>query len=186
MKKAFISISIVICLFIDPAFGESTEQSELEKIKSLAEQGLAEAQFVLGQIYHEGKGGVLDYREAIRWYLKAAEQGYALAQVYLGTMYYKGQGVPQDYKEAVKWYRKGAEQGDAEAQVHLGAMYILDPGQGVPQDYVQAHMWYSLSAAQGNEKAIKNRDIIASLMTPQQIAEAQRLAREWTEKHKQE
>ncbi len=51
--------------------------------------------------------------------------------------------------------------------------------QGVTQDYVQAHMWFNLAGAQGNKKATKNRDIVAGLMTPARIAEAQRLAREW-------
>jgi len=56
-------------------------------------------------------------------------------------------------------------------------------GWGVPQDYVQAHMWWNLAAAKGNEIGRKNRDIVAKKMTPGQIAEAQRLAREWLEEH---
>ncbi len=52
------------------------------------------------------------------------------------------------------------------------------------QDYVQAHMWYSLAAAQGEKEASKGRDILAEKMTPAQIAEAQKLAREWKPKGK--
>ncbi len=52
-------------------------------------------------------------------------------------------------------------------------------GRGVPQDYVQARMWVNLAAAQGNEQARKAVDILAGKMTPHQLAEAQRLAREW-------
>ncbi|MGA2435349.1 MAG: SEL1-like repeat protein, partial [Bryobacteraceae bacterium] len=59
----------------------------------------------------------------------------------------------------------------------LGLMYAK--GQGVPQDYIQAHMWFNLAGASGNADAIKERDAIGSKMTPDQIAEAQRLAREW-------
>ena len=103
--------------------------------------------------------------------------GRCRAQFNLGLMYDNGQGVPQDYSEAVKWYRLAADQGDAYAQNNLGVMYAK--GQGVPQDYVLAHMWFNLSAAQGNEDAVKNRDIVAGQMTPDQLAEAQRLAREW-------
>ena len=54
---------------------------------------------------------------------------------------------------------------------------------GIHRDYVSAHMWYSLAAAQGNQEASINRDIIAKRMTPHQIAEAQRMAREWMAKH---
>jgi TPR repeat protein len=52
-------------------------------------------------------------------------------------------------------------------------------GYGVPQDYAQAHMWFNLAGASGDADAIKKRDTIARKMTPDQIAEAQRLAREW-------
>ena len=59
----------------------------------------------------------------------------------------------------------------------IGGMYAT--GQGVQQDYVSAYMWLSLSATLGEQGAIKSRDLIAHHMTPAQIAEAQKLAREW-------
>jgi len=108
----------------------------------------------------------------------AAEQGRAYAQYNLGVMYNNGTGVPQDYAEAMRWYRLAAEQGDADAQGNLGVMY--DTGTGVPQDYVAAHMWFNLSAAQGDASGSKNRNRMANKMTSAQIAEAQRLARDWT------
>jgi TPR repeat protein len=117
---------------------------------------------------------------AVKWYNKTAEQDYANAQFNLGTMYENGQGVPQDYKEAVKRYREAAEQGHAGAQNNLGLMYAQ--GQGVPQDYVQAHMWLNLAAASGQEDPVKNRGIVADMMTPSQIEQAQQLAREWKPK----
>ena len=120
----------------------------------------------------------------MKWYRLAADQGNASAQFNLGVMYAKGEGVPQDYAEAVKWFRLAADQGDAMAQFNLGVMYAK--GQGVPQDYVLAHMWFNLSAAQGDEDAVKNRDIAAGQMTPDQLAEAQRLAREWKPSQDQE
>jgi uncharacterized protein len=85
-----------------------------------------------------------------------------------------------DYAAAVSWYRKAAEQGNAKAQFHLGVMYFNDLG--VPQDYVLAHMWFSLAIARGYDDAIFNRDVTAAKMTPAQIAEAQKLAREWKPK----
>jgi TPR repeat protein len=73
-----------------------------------------------------------------------------------------------------------ADQGDEGAQAILGALYYR--GQGVPQDYIQAYMWINLAAANGAAPAIKFRDVLAGMMTPGQIAEAQRLAREWKPK----
>jgi TPR repeat protein len=111
----------------------------------------------------------------------AADQGTAIAQHNLGVKYSKGEGVPKDYAEAVRWYRKAADQGNAGAQHNLGLMYYN--GQGVPQDYVRAHMWFNLAAAKdGDPKTAERRDLIAQLMTGEQIAEAQRLAREWKPK----
>jgi len=85
-----------------------------------------------------------------------------------------------DYATALKEWKLLAEQGHASAQYNLGVMYAN--GQGVPQDYIQAHMWWNLSAAQGDKDAVHNRDIVASKMSPERIAEAQRLAREWRPK----
>ena len=123
-----------------------------------------------------------DYAAALRELRPLAERGRAEAQLGLGAMYANGQGVPQDYREAVRWYRKAAEQGDARAYFALGLTY--DVGQGVPQDYAEAYKWFNLAAAllsDGSLRKIaaKRRDDVATKMTPGQIAEAQKLAREW-------
>jgi len=123
-----------------------------------------------------------DYGTTLKEFRPLAEQGYPLAQATLGFMYAKGQGVPQDDQEAVKWYRLAVEQGDAVAQANLGLMYAK--GQGVAQNYIQAYMWETLAAAQGNENASKGLEILEKGMTPDLIAAAQRLAREWTPKGK--
>ena len=120
------------------------------------------------------------YAEAVSWYRIAADQGDADAQYNLGTMYRDGEGVPRDYAEALKWFRKAAVQGDARAQASLGIMYTI--GSGVPQDYVLALMWSNLAASQENEGAISLRELVASKMTPEQITEAEILAREWRPK----
>ena len=97
-------------------------------------------------------------------------------------MYEKGQSVPQDDSEAVRFYRLAAEQGLSRSQANLGIMHAQ--GRGVPQDYVAAHMWLNLATAQAptryRDKYVEARDLTARLMPPEQIAEAQRLAREWT------
>ncbi len=138
-----------------------------------------------GQDYQKGLEAWLisDYAAALRQWRPLAAQGHANAQTLLGIMYGNGEGVPQDYAAALNWYRLAAEQGLAIAQDHLGAIYYK--GLGVPQDYAAAHMWSNLAAAQGNANAAKNRDLAASKMTPADISKAQRLAKEWREKHPQ-
>ena len=93
------------------------------------------------------------------------------------TAYQRG-----DYAAAIGYWRPLAEEGHATAHGNLGVMYAN--GQGVPQDYAQAHMWFNLAASRLpssalRSKAVEGRDAMAAKMTPDQIAEAQRLAREW-------
>ena len=52
-------------------------------------------------------------------------------------------------------------------------------GQGFPRDYVRAHMWLNLSGTKETQNAEKNRDAVAQRMSPEEIAEAEKLAREW-------
>jgi TPR repeat protein len=118
-----------------------------------------------------------DYVEAAKWNRLAADRGYEAAQYALGWMYVNGLGVPQDYVEAAKWYRLAADQGLAVAQYTVGLMY--SNGQGLPRDYVRAHMWLNLSAKKETENAERDRDLVAQRMSPEQIAEAEKLAREW-------
>jgi uncharacterized protein len=120
-----------------------------------------------------------DYASALQPCLSLAEHGDARAQLSLGGMYYNGQGVQQDYVEAAKWTRKAAEQGYTPAQADLGVLYWN--GQGVQQNAVLAYMWLSLAAAHEPD-AVRERDLAASQMTPDEIAEAQRLARDWKPK----
>ena len=124
-----------------------------------------------------GEGVPRDHAEAVRWFRKAADQGDATAQGDLGKAYATGEGVPRDQAQAARWFRKAADQGEATAQGRLGVMYLA--GVGVPQNYVQAYMWLNLSAARGIKRAAEERDKLAQSMTPAQIAQAQKLAREW-------
>jgi TPR repeat protein len=172
---------VVFLVILVLAAVECRAADYVKELKAKAEQGDAESQARLGSMYEFGQGLPQDYAEAVKWFRKAAEQGHAGAQNNLGTMYEFGQGLPQDYTEAVKWFRKAANQGEEIAQFNLGGMFYH--GQGVPQDYVQAHKWLNLAASkltgELRNKAEKNREIVAAKMTLAQIAEAQKLAREW-------
>jgi TPR repeat protein len=144
------------------------------KFRSAALQGDAVAQYNVAIMYRKGEGVAQDYKEAVRWYQSAAQQGIAKSQFNLGIMYEQGWGVAKDYKEAVRWYRLAAQQGVARSQYNLGVMYGL--GQGMAQDYVRAYMWLNIAAIAGEKDSVKNRDIVARKMTPQQIEQAKRMS----------
>jgi hypothetical protein len=127
-----------------------------------------------------------DYSEAIRKWLLLAQQGDAAAQFSLGQMYESGKGLAQNYAEAAKWYARAAEQRLPEAQQNLGIAYAL--GRGVAQDYVEAYRWLNLAGAgytAEKERAlvVGERDLVASRMTPSQLAQGQQTAREWINRH---
>jgi len=146
----------------------------------LAAQGQADAQNMVGYMYRFGQGVPQDYALAREWYRRAADNGHAQAQNNLGALYRYGLGVPQDYQEAFRWFHRAAEQGNGGGQNHVGLMYFK--GEGVPKDLVQAYKWAWLSAEQGVEQALLALDILENEMTPAQVAEAKRLAREWRPK----
>jgi uncharacterized protein len=123
-----------------------------------------------------------DYPKAIRFWRQFADAGDGISQYNLGQMYAAGEGVERDAAAAVEWYRRAAESGVAHARLSLGIAYAL--GRGVPQDLLQAHIWLDLAAAaytadDDRNRAVKARDLVATKMTTHEIAEAQRLAREW-------
>jgi hypothetical protein len=166
------------------AYKRGDYATALREFRPLAEQGDVVVQNLLGFMYDNGKGVPKDYAAAMKWYRKAAEQGDVIAQSRLGVMYSIGHGARQDYTKAAKWYRKAAEQGDAKAQNGLARMYSAGSGVGV--DYVLAYKWWSLAAASGNTGDKKYFKIVEKGMTPFQIAEAQKLAREWWAKHRKD
>jgi hypothetical protein len=151
----------------------------LSEFRPLAQQGDEDSQTMLGMMHSKGMGVTQNCKVAIEWYTLAAKQGHPVAQYTLGNWYREGKHVPKNYKTAVKWYTLAARL-DASAQNNLGAMYAH--GLGVPKDYVIAHMWINLAVANENKRASGLRDHLEKKMTPSQIAEAQKLARECVRK----
>ena len=145
--------------------------AEVNRLLPAAEQGDAEAQYLLGMIYHRGKAVLRDYRETAKWHRKAAQQGHAEAQAVLAALHYNGRGVAQDGREALQWSRKAAEMGHAAAQYNLGDFYLN--GNVVDADAQEAYVWFSLSAAQGDADAQETLDKLAKDLTPAEIASAQ-------------
>jgi len=122
-----------------------------------------------------------DWAAAATWYQKCAGID-SRCTFALGRLYEAGHGVSGNYAEAKRWYERAvALDHNGLAMNSLGSMY--EKGEGVPQDFIQAHMWFNLEAG---IMGSTNRDRLAKLMTPEQIARAQDLARDWTARHSNE
>ena len=103
---------------------QNVTASEFDETKALADQGMAEAQFILGVKYANGKGVPENDAEAVRWYRKAADQGKVQAQYNLGLMYAKGDGVPENNIRAYVWWSMAKTQGNISAANNID---ILKP-----------------------------------------------------------
>ena len=113
------------------------------------------------------------YRAGARVFTVLAEQGDSDAQPEPRANSANDSSESQDVAE---WSRKAAG-GEYYAQFYLGRMY--KNGEGIGQDNARAHFWFSLAAAQGFRLARTQRDILARQMSTDEIAEAERLMREW-------
>ena len=124
------------------------EQAERSLI-DLAEQGYAEAQYIIGSIFHHGGPNVRqDTQEAIKWFDKAARQDHAEAQVILGSIWYEN----KKFQEAFDLWASAADiSNHHEAQRLLAVLYEL--GQGVTQNKKEAFELYKKSAENGNKES---------------------------------
>lgn len=194
-------------------YGDRVYSDPVAKLKwhrLAAEQGYAPSQTEIGKRYLGGNGTERDREQAKLWLAKAAEsgdeaaikslekialnenwvrkqrvtaqQGDAYSQRHLGQAYHFGEGVEYDIKKAVRWYERAAVGGDGDAQYMLGSLYQF--GHEIETDLVEAFKWYTI--AESNLTTAKFRKLqLSEKLTLDQIAEAERKAREWLEAHPQ-
>ena len=96
-----------------------------------------------------------------------------------------GEGVPESDELAARWYRKAADHfrdagGVWEARVRLAYMYR--DGHLKP-DYVEAYMWFAVVGSSVDPPTDEDMKWAARHMTKAQIAQAQRMARDWVKRH---
>ncbi len=149
----------------------------VDLFRRAAAQGNAAAQVNLGLMYANGEGVPRNINRAQELLQQAAAQGNADAEVNLGLMHVRGELGPKDLTKAHDLFHRAAVQGQPLAQNNLGLMYHL--GDDVTKDQVMAHVWTSLAAQQGVEQALKNRELLASQLSPAELAEAVRIASRW-------
>jgi len=122
-------------------------QERFKNVLSKAENGIAKAQYSIGEMYAKGRGTQKSVKEAFSWYEKAANQRYTRAQFKVGYHYYKGLGVKKSSRKAFKHFKKPADKGNVRAQYYLGKLYAK--GHGVNQDQEKALIWFSRASTGG-------------------------------------
>jgi TPR repeat protein len=196
------------------ALGRGVAQGDDEAFawfQKAAEKGLARAQYMVGNAYMAGRGVRHDSFQGMQWYRTAAEQDFAPAQFALGVTYHPSAGPEIDAIGAIALIRKAAVQGYPPAQLRFGQLLVkgtdnplADPDTNVVRDYIEAYMWLDVCARQfpsdddlrldswmpwgvsGTSTSCSSaRNQLYEMMSPEQLAEAQRQAFEWLSAHEQ-
>lgn len=144
----------------------------------LADNGDPVAQAHIGIMYRQGLGIEKNLAEAQRWLKMGADNGNALAQHELGWMYARAEITDKrDFESAVRYWKAAAEGGRSSAQLDLAVMYWR--GEGVPKDIVMAYTWLKLADQDKDLAGMVETNMIGlrKQMSPEQIEEADKLAR---------
>lgn len=151
----------------------------IAELERAAKQGDAQAFYNLGILYADGLAVPKDQVAAVAHYRQGAERGSLLAAFNLAQAHRNGDGAPLDYAEAAKWYRFAAERGDFRACNELGLLYV--EGKGVEQDLVEGFAWIypATHASVMDEQAFKNAMQLASMLTREQVRQAQLKGQEY-------
>ncbi len=175
MKKKFLlslllsSILISSCVQLTPeqlAFRQSEYELGVQQMNqnnakpdlflphlhNAADLYLPEAQFLLGQVYSDGRYLVPNWYEAVRWYERAGYNGILPAQQILANVYHYGRpGVPYSYTSAISWYKRAGRNGDANAAATAGFL-ILETAIS-DYDFKDAYYWLERAGREGNFQA---------------------------------
>lgn len=142
------------------------------EIRKAAEAGDAGAQFKLGEALLQNPTRSTENSEnALHWLKRAADNGNTEAMIVLGRLLRSGVGVLQNFGQASQWLETAAKKGNSEGMLELGRLYR--DGVGVDKDPVLAYVWFNRASAERNLDAVREREAIARILTPEELKKAQ-------------
>lgn len=155
-----IKYSLIVFISISsyPLCGHAQEDYEnwptLEQLKKLATLGDPQAEYIVGNMYFEGKKLPKNYVKAKELIEKAAKQGNIQAMGSIAGIYWSAKNI----SKVIEWYKKAADQGNVAAMESLGGIY-RSGDYNIPKNPTQALYWYKKAADQGDT------DILLSIGT---------------------
>lgn len=140
-------------------------------------ESVAQSERIIAEAYIQGVGKPKNYENAIQWYQQAANNGDSEAQNTLGYLYFIGEIVEQDFTKGTSYFLLAAHNGSAIAQYNVGVTYYT--GQGIEIiDHIKSYAWMNVAASNGYHTAIGARDYLETLLSREELNEAQRLSLE--------
>lgn len=146
-------------------------------LERAAGHGNAVAQNALGSLYQNGKGVGADLAKAAHFYELSAAQGNRHAMSNLAVLYAGASDKTRDFAEAARWFQRSAGLGFVDAEFNLAVLY--ERGDGVPQSLLDACKWYTIASKAGDAVAKSRADAIATQLSPEELAAAERAADEF-------
>lgn len=110
-------------------------------LQQAAEQGEVEAQYMLGNMYADGRGVIQDHMQAAKWLKRAANAGHLDAMYRLGMMYVAGNGVTKDFTEAYVWFNLAAAEGNQTAMIAREEVVKLLTADQLAQGQARSRSW---------------------------------------------
>lgn len=123
----------------------------VERAQASCDRGYAEACYVLGERYEQGRGVKKNLETAFKLYEKSCESSWAKACVAQGLLYRKGRGVEKDMAKAATLFKEGCG-----GKVAKGCFYYglhMDAGEGVMANPIDAKKWFKKACNGGYKKA---------------------------------
>jgi len=165
------------------AFDRNDFDTAWRELEPLAKKGDAKSMFLIASMYHTGRGVPVSYKDAAEWYLKSANAGEVQGVFMMGVVHEGGIGQPRSIEEAFKWYKKSADRGFYAGIIKVANMY--GKGQGTPKDNAAAYLWYSIAELRVPKDSNDRfelpivKDKLGTLLTKEQVADAERKAKAW-------
>jgi len=174
-RRAFLVSALAVTLAANIAQTQAEvldRRAEVEQLIFLANRGSVEAMFAIAEMYREKRPVPHDFAQAAKWYRSAAMAGHTRARFALAVFYYSGRlGVPRDFVQALAWLILAA----AVPERELADFSIYEIFKALMCQL------YGLDQCEKRGVIALMHDALTDSMTPDQIAEAQRMAREWFE-----
>lgn len=154
---------------------QSGDPDGLERLRQVAAQGHAPAQFFLAKLYEKGEAGVaIDLPESRMWAERAASHGSRPAMYMLAEFNLHGTGGEKDPAAAALWFRRAADLGWVKAQFALGALH--EQGLGATANLAEAYKWYLVASRSGDADARQNALRVRPLLSGDARVVAERAA----------
>ncbi len=139
-------------IFLFLFFSALIQAQSIPQLQRLANQGNADAQFLLAQRLAQGSGVKQDFKQAFHWLKQASGQEHAAAMNYLGLCYCNGIGTEKNLEQAFQLFHESAAKQNSEGQYNLGYCYYY--GEGTALDYKQAVYWFERAAQKRHLEAM--------------------------------